>query len=136
MSAKTILEIQKTNYWPSVSGTIISSLVRVEKRRGVSYWPEVKYRYQHDGQLFIGSKIWMYEGGETEPTARELINEYLPGKPVRVYFDPENPASSVLRIGLNPGAIAWLAVALFGTVFGAVMLYFTFFSNQDRRRPE
>ncbi len=53
--------------------------------------------------------------------AQKVLNRYPRGKEVEVFYDPENPQSSVLIKGIG---LSWLAVGLGAAMFllGLVML--------------
>ena len=97
--------------WPPAEGTILRAGVRVQGRRsdeGRDYAHFVVYQYTVGGRLFQGDRIAI--GGKwvsaTESEARRQIERYRVGAKVRVFYDPSDPAFSVLQRGAQN--IGWL----------------------------
>lgn len=125
-----VLLARKSGNWPTVPGTVVSSDVDSSHvgRGRLKYWPEVEYEYLVDGELFEGDRIshaqvrliGTYLGGATQ-----TADHYRVGREVKVAYDPDNPASSVLEPGFDSKL---LAVLIFGSVMmlcGVIMLVHT-----------
>src|SRR5438477_434570 len=76
-----IWKVVSSSTWSSVSGHVISAEMRPCGRSGKpDCHPEIKYEYEFDGQLYLGSVINpVKEGGYTEPEAKELLNRFGQG---------------------------------------------------------
>lgn len=93
--------------WPSTHGIVIDSHV-VKSRStksggGTSYYPQVKYRFEVDGNEYEVD-VWTYHALEmSKKIAEEICERYSKGREVMVYYDPENPRHAVLKPGVNTG---------------------------------
>lgn len=125
-----VLLARKSGNWPTVPGTVVSSDVDSSHvgRGRTKYWPEVEYEYLVDGELFEGNRIshihirliGTFLGGATR-----TADHYRLGREVKVAYDPDNPASSVLEPGFDPKV---LVIPGFGSVMmlcGVIMLIHT-----------
>lgn len=128
-----IFQGMKTEDWPAAPGTILSS--KVQSGTSSSHGParttgssrrrysvDIRYRYEVDGQQFEGSRLsYGKETYKKRSKAQKIVSQFLPRKKIDVFFDPENPESSVLIKG---SGLAWLAVALGAGAFilGLVVL--------------
>lgn len=103
-------------------GTILSSSVATsEDSDGTTYRPEVSFRYTVGERDLVGTRLSYDQsfasGGEW---AHKTVAGFAPGTSVKVYYNPSDPADSILRPGLDGGL---LFMALFMTPFNAVMLF-------------
>ena len=104
--------------WPSVEGVIVES--RIDGFDLDSQSPRVAYTYTVNGSEFRGTRI-SYSGHGTSKAAMEaLIAPYPIGRVVRVFFDPESPATSVLENAPSKDWWLWMGV-------GAVCVVVSFF---------
>lgn len=98
----TVYRQWQTIGWFKTEGVIESSRI-TERRDGSSnrilYSVEVKYRYEVEGQTYIGER-WRY-GGSMESNRRSVFPQYSPGERVEVYYDPDEPSEAVLMSGLT-----------------------------------
>ncbi|MFM7253351.1 MAG: DUF3592 domain-containing protein [Ilumatobacteraceae bacterium] len=72
------------------SGTVISSTVQVPAQV-----PLVIYSYTVDGTVFLGQRIRQHD--DIAETAATTVARYPSGAPIVVYYDPRNPADSLLE---------------------------------------
>ncbi|MDJ1140778.1 DUF3592 domain-containing protein [Marinicella marina] len=101
--------------WPSVDGKVVESKVvgRINQagdtlRRYIDYVVEVKYSYFYQGELYfserysLGTGTTVKDGFDDKYSARVwlLKSPFTADQPVTVYFDPDNPQSSVLKTGI------------------------------------
>ncbi|MCU1231892.1 MAG: hypothetical protein JWO97_4776 [Acidobacteria bacterium] len=107
--------------WPQVPGIIVVSDLQRSNHSdgGLMYRPEVTYRYCVDGSEIIANRTRF--GGRVElswsaPAVR-TVRKYPVGSEVVVYYNPNDPADSVLEPG--PGGILF-AGAAFGALFAAI----------------
>lgn len=92
---------QSTQAWQSTTGTVVMSSTQ-RKRTGRSYsdYPVVVYLYQVNGRQYQSQRIKAGEqflnvrlSGQAEAT----VQKYQIGSTVTVYYNPSNPAESVLE---------------------------------------
>ena len=114
--------------WPTAPGRVVSVLI--ETRRGSdgarSFRPTVDYRYQVKGVDYEGSRIdltydlWMarYYACFTTQGAARVLDGYVPGCPVAVYYKPNHPEYSLLK----PGA-SWSLYIVGGTMILAIVVF-------------
>jgi hypothetical protein len=111
-------EVRKASTWPKTIGKIVSSelvstrrKVTGEATRSVNR-PAVRYSYQASGKRFTGSRISIGEIADNDPRIPEILKRYAIGNSVTVYYQPDQPANSVLErdppVGLH---IIWAVVA-------------------------
>lgn len=118
--------------WPSVEGTMTVSEVESHTSSGgrnqpsrTTYRPRVAYEYVVDGRTYAGQHFEFVEHGDSDSGVIERrLRGFEVGRTVPVFYDPENPARSVLQVGV-PSAL-WLMVAMgFGfAIIGACVPWF------------
>lgn len=91
--------------WPSVPGRVISANVRESINRNddgletTSYYPQVEYTYEVNGQDLISKKLSF--GGiiaqKTRDTVVTHLAQYPAGSTVLVYYNPLNPGEAVIE---------------------------------------
>ena len=92
---------QSTQAWQSTTGTIMMSSVQSSYSGGShSTYPVVVYQYEVRGQRYQSQRIKAGEqflnvriSGQAEAT----VQKYPIGSTVTVYYNPSNPAESVLE---------------------------------------
>lgn len=123
-----LLNIRKAHVsakWPSVTGEIIHSSLRVEDRGedGTRYSVDIRYQYDVLGQPYQSNRVAFGLGKSVgnRRTARDLVDRYQVGSPVSVHYDPDNPGASVLEhsnLRYATGNIVAVSIMI------AVVLYF------------
>lgn len=100
------LQWYQAREWPSVPGRILHSrLVRPEG--GGSPLPEILYEYQIRGERYLGSRISVSDGASFDwHPAERYVENYPPGRRVRVHIDPADPAKAFLEPRLYPETLA------------------------------
>jgi len=105
--------------WPTVKGKITQATVRMEQRGGSDlrplYWPEIVVRFQVNDRWFSCENLY-YGYGSTSAcgVVNRDLEPFSPGESATVYYNPENPAESVLQPGFKGTNGIFLAV---GSVF-------------------
>jgi hypothetical protein len=102
-------EAEDSKQWPSVQGAITSIDLRRFQNVGrasrfvksQSYTIEVQYSYAVGGQQFQGHRISLGDLPMDERDARAMSQRYPVGSTPLVYYDPSNPAKSVLEPGFG-----------------------------------
>lgn len=118
----TIVRATQSESWSSTQGTVLFAEVEKQTRyrrnsKGVRttrtvYVPRIRYRYTVDGQEYTGSTI-----GHDTSEVRDAIEtgQYVPGAPITVYYNPEDPSEAVLAPGLAGSAFAPCLLGVFFT---------------------
>lgn len=114
---------EESQAWSATSGRVTESYVRREVSRDsdgdttVSYYPEVRYIYQVMGVEYTGSRV-AFGGtvGRGRKKSEEKIANYPVGKPLTVYYDPNNAEDAVIerRMGSQGMLIMGIIFALIG----------------------
>lgn len=121
MSRRNNAQAQASMTWPSVLGTVAASSVGVsssyssESGTSTSYTPELLYEYEVLGHRYTGEKIaFTVVGYGDRRSAQTIVDRYLPGNQVRVYYNPSNPGEAVLEQSAGTGnrALVWVAVII------------------------
>ncbi len=84
--------------WPQVQGKVLTSSV-VKKGGGESnyYSAEVEYEYAVDGIPYTSDRVRFGGVSAGKRTAKQVVERYPWESTVTVYYDPQQPASSVLE---------------------------------------
>ncbi len=98
--------------WLSVEGEVVSSEVIGDR----AFHPDIRYRYCVSNQEYLGSTDLNTPpfGGKRNrlETAESIVGDFPVGKKIKVYYDPENPSISMLRIGIKYGIYIQLAAGI------------------------
>jgi Protein of unknown function (DUF3592)/Protein of unknown function (DUF1573) len=97
-----IVLVNNSTHYRMVQGIIEESEIQLRGRGGNSgpsrQKASIAYRYQVDGSSHVSRTIsYADPDGQVSMGADEIIGLYPVGKAVPVYYNPENPADSVLR---------------------------------------
>jgi hypothetical protein len=115
------IKTRRLRKWPTASGIIIKS--EISRRHDGYFQTVMRYRFQAQGQIFESDKffhdqkVMSYGSG----TAQEKIAPYPVGKVIEVYYQPQNPAHSLVEIKSTVKFYVIGAFALigFGLIFAA-----------------
>ena len=132
----TMITASDSRTWPHAQGTMLVSEVEMDvstSPRGpgrtsstsTSYTPRVEYRYEVDGKSHKGTRFELLERGEgTRAEVAAKLEKFAEGSQVTVYYDPGDPAKSVLKPG-TPDAmgIPFLLGFVALLVGGGIMLF-------------
>ena len=120
-------QLRTVNY-PNVKGTVVSCEVVPTRQEfnGESQshcHPEVAYEYRVGDQLFRGTRL-RYGDDQINSVDYSLwiSTTYRAGAKVPVYYNPENPADSVLRCGLEGMDLFLLLIVVVTNVIGATIV--------------
>jgi hypothetical protein len=115
-------QIQSRDY-PSVAGTVTHSEVttRHSSKGGTSYQAGISYRFEHGGTTFTGGRLRFNAAQSSSTSANSLVAAHPAGSTVQVFYNPKDPAESLLFPGLNGSDFM---LVLFLTPFNAIMLGF------------
>lgn len=114
--AGSFREAWRSNSWPSVMGTVKSSAWTGGKNASV----KVTYSYDVNSINHSGHRICVYGySKKVSESVQTVSDRYVVDQPVKVFYDPTNPASAVLLTGATREM--WFQVfllAVYGTGFG------------------
>lgn len=126
-------EAQIPEDWKMVKGQMLSrgvETIEATKADGSKmemFQPKVSYRYEVDGSFLIGSQLSRHHPDRTlKGVAETEIEDLAQGTEVSVYYNPANPADSVLRksdtIGPLQAISAGLAIGMTTTAIFLITL--------------
>ncbi len=114
--------------WPTTRGVIISSGTRWQRSNSggnPTLIADVVYEYEVNGQLFRNDRISAHQfGSSNSEHARKEANNYPEQTSVIVYFDPADPAQSLLKPG-------WGWIHLITLIVGSGVILAGFFLLQQ-----
>jgi hypothetical protein len=111
--------------WPTTQGNVTSSDVSYSSNAegGESYSPEVIYRYTANNQQYENHTIKFGENSySSSRKAENIASGYPVGKEVTVYYDPEDPARSVLEPGVSGGSYILLGIGVLFALIGLITM--------------
>ena len=90
----TALEIKN---WPHTEGVVIEAYIAGAR----SYYPDIEYEYAVDSQVYTGHSSLhapMFGGKRKRHNVAEtLVRDNPPGKKLPIYYNPKNPAESMVN---------------------------------------
>jgi hypothetical protein len=108
-----------SQYWPSVLGTVVSSAVEISRSSdgdgGTSthHHPRITYAYDVQGHHYRSDSL-SFGAGLTvggQAGAQVIVDRYVPGNQVRVYYNPNQPGEAVLeRASPASKLLNWVAI--------------------------
>jgi hypothetical protein len=120
-----ILKGYKSRSWPTASGTVLDSEMEAHQSRDedgdirTTYGATIQYKYIVDGQEFQGNRrTFSNVRTSSVRNTEKILERYPPGSSVDVFYDPDDPSSSVLEPGVGASTYILLAVAIGFLVFG------------------
>jgi hypothetical protein len=126
-SVRQLSGAKEHSSWLTTEGRVISSRVgtygTVEER---SYKAEVVYGYSVDGTNYSAESISAEDNRHNDYfTAAQIVNHYPEGQRVTVYYQPDNPAVTLLEPAKRTyvvmvAVIFCVAAGLFILIFGIV----------------
>ncbi len=116
--------------WPAVEGIITLSEFTAKQDRddgGVTYGASVAYDYTVSGTVYDGSNVHFGQYSTSDPSyGRGIVNRYPVGKRVNVYYDPDDPSTSVLEPGAGWSSFMVAGIGLLFTLLGFLGSFFQF----------
>jgi hypothetical protein len=99
--------------WPKAHGTVVVSTVSLSN----GYFPEVEYRYVHEGRSYYGIDVNSGAVGRVSRSDVErIIAKYPVGSSVVVFVNPREPHNAVLE----PGGDRFYPILFF--IIGAIFV--------------
>jgi hypothetical protein len=118
-------EGQQSLSWPVAEGIVYSAHIEThhDDEGGVSYSPRIAYHYSVTSNTYSGNRIRAVKGtdaaGRNYSKTKLLVDSHQPGSTVRVFYNPNQPESSVLV----PGSVGrTLGLLVGGVIFSGFSL--------------
>ncbi len=94
-------DANESKKWPQSEGVVTSSeIIKSSDSDGTSYRAKITYNYQVDDKTYSSNKISFGEySSPNKNKAQDIIDKFPVGN-VTVFYDPEDPARSVLEPGV------------------------------------
>jgi hypothetical protein len=100
-----LIDQYQAQSFPKTEGQVLSVRINIQRgsKGGVSYHPAFLYRYEVNGQSYEGGR-YRYDGFPTDYySVNEIVTEHPAGSKIAVYYNPDDPADTVL----SPGVVSW-----------------------------
>ena len=100
--------------FPQADGTLARSEVELSAgdAESAAYLPKIEYDYVVAGRPYTGNRYRYGTIGHTSHASVErIVRRYSPGHQTKVYYNPADPADSLLQPGLD-GSDLWLVLFL------------------------
>lgn len=124
----TARNAMESRNWPSADGRIIISDVseNYDSENGsITYTAKVAYNYTVNGLPYTGSTVAFGDFGSSDPShAGGIVSRYPVAKSVKVYYDPDEPKTSVLEPGSGWSSFMGLIVGIAFAIIGVVGFIF------------
>ncbi|MBS0263661.1 MAG: DUF3592 domain-containing protein [Planctomycetes bacterium] len=137
---------RQSRNWPTTPGHITASSVSFTSRQDrieidsrtpgetrtvtrETFFADIQYEYEVNSRSWTGNRVTIADVGCNSDDAHALAAQYPVGKSVSVYYDPQDPTSSVLVPGASTGSIVPLVLGPLWCVACAVALKVLVFSN-------
>ncbi len=121
-------QAKQSQFWETVSGSIISSKIVSGKTANgdVFYEPEIKYKYSIDGVIYRSDRIFFGDlSVETSVSSpAKYVSMFPANAVVTVYYNPANPAKSVLFPGETSYAKSTLILSIIFILIGVFILIY------------
>jgi hypothetical protein len=111
--------------WPATQGIVIASKVEASGfSTDESRVPSVSYRYSVNGKEYVSSaiEVVVVGNGNTDSSARQVVERYPRGKQVEVHYDPGDPARAYLEPGFPNNDIFVSLLFIAGVGMGFLLL--------------
>jgi|HubBroStandDraft_6_1064221.scaffolds.fasta_scaffold65006_5 hypothetical protein len=117
--------------WPTTDGVIVSSAIETaitqtkDQAGHLRPWetrvPKVRYSYTVNAKQLEGTRITREPSVGNHGEADQWIKRYPVGKAVKVYYDPNDPTSSVLEFKTSVGGVLFGAIGAFFLLLGVAL---------------
>lgn len=104
LTVPNILHIYKSHSWPAVTGQIVEAkwqnnqISQNSLRRKYRLIPKIEYSYTVDNAVFKGTKVSLKTDDDLgQEVAVKRLEQYSLGRPVAVYYNPDQPGESFLE---------------------------------------
>ncbi len=131
MVSQSLYDGWRVQSWQSTSAVLISAeLKRNQSKDSTTYQALARYEYTINGQRYVNDRVAIAKGADNIGDFQEVLGNKLKfyfqsHRPVTVWYNPDNPAESIIDRNIRWGLISFemIFVIVFGG-FGFVALYF------------
>jgi len=112
-------------FWKKVDGKIVeTSIGEKEKKKGMRYFPRIKYEYSYGDMEYTGYSPWiMNEMHKSREKVQNMLDANPAGKTIKVLVNPFAANQSALIHDVNPFYLIFFFIGLLISGFFAVILY-------------
>ena len=124
-----MLNALESKGWPAADGVVtVSEFTSNRDDDGsVTYGASIAYDYTVSGTSLTGSNVHFGQYGTSDPSyGRSIVNRYPVGKRVRVYYNSDDPSTSVLEPGAGWSSFMVGGIGALFTLFGFIGGFFQF----------
>lgn len=129
-SVLAVREALSARDWPTVRG-VVAFAGMVERSSGDNdpvYAADIRYDYTVGNQRYLGTRVGFGDLSSANSSAAEaVLQRYIPGQQIPVYYDPDHPENAVLEPGFAPEIWLPIGVGAFFLLSGTVMAVWWFF---------
>jgi hypothetical protein len=130
VAGRNIFLGRKSQNWPTTPGTVLYTGMETYQSRdedgslSTTYGATIQYSYEIGGTNFQGNRRTFTEV-KTSSRRRvgQILERYPQGSAVSVYYDPNDPANSVLETGVGWSGYLFLALGVIVFLVGLVGLF-------------
>ena len=114
---------KRNENWKITEGEIISSTMQESLDVGAMYKAAIQYKYAIGIKEYFSNRIFYghYLGKNAPKSIKTLVNKYVKGEKVLVYYNPKHPNKSVLETGVHPIIYQELFAGILFVVLSIVM---------------
>ena len=116
---------KRNKSWKITEGEIINSKMQESYfDEGAMYKAVIQYKYIIGEKEYFSNRVFHgdYIGKNFSKSVKTLINKYVKGATVLVYYNPQHPNKSVLETGIHPVIYRELIVGILFLLLSIVML--------------
>jgi hypothetical protein len=90
------LKIRRSHNWPTESGRVETTDLRLESRGGTQsvFVAAVKYSYTFEGSTYFG---WLRRNYMLRGSAEKWLANFADGRPLHIRRNPKDPSDSILN---------------------------------------
>jgi len=126
--------------WQSTQAKLLATdLDRNTSGNTDTFKASARYEYTLEGQRYTSTRVAIADmadniGDFQEKLARRIRTAFHNQKPITIWYDPQNPANSIINRDIRWGLVAFkmIFVIVFGG-FGFALVYFSFKSKKEIR---
>lgn len=123
-----VADYVRSSNWEQVEAEVITvDVIESENSEGSpTYRPLIEYEFRINGQTYLGDRAYFGNNISTGGSigARNLTSQYAVGDSILVYFDPNNPADSVITRDASGGLWGFLITGGVILLITLTMLFF------------
>ncbi len=125
-----ILDALQMRGWPDTQATLTAAKLEVHHGDSTTYSISARYHYDVDGLRYENDRVAIMGGADNigdfqQSLGRRLEEAFAAGRPVTAWYDPNDPAESVLNRDLRWGMLGFFGIFLlaFGGVGAGIMFW-------------